>query len=211
MNSYQIEQAEATVAATSYLSTLSGAEMKKLHATIRPYLAFRAQVDKFLAHHCSDACRLSCYTSKNSACCSKDGIIVFWADILINACCSTKRQMQLLMERIRQPWHPQKCIYLSANGCNWQTRPLVCAMFLCDSVEQEIIESDTHISAQWAALQSQAKTFRWPDQPVLFDQLEQCCIAAGIKSPLMYLNNSPGLLRVKQKAGYTSHFDIIKS
>jgi hypothetical protein len=45
------------------------------------------------------------------------------------------------------------------------------------------------------------KSFRWPDRPVLFDQLEQVFMAVGCRSPLMYINTSPGLLRIKQKAG----------
>jgi hypothetical protein len=44
------------------------------------------------------------------------------------------------------------------------------------------------------------KHYRWPDRPVLFDDLEKYFMAAGYSSPLMYLNNSPGLLRVKELA-----------
>lgn len=202
MNSYQIEQQGAMDAAASYLGALSAAELIQLQATIRPYLTFRDQVEKFLSLYCSDVCRLSCYTSKNSACCSKDGIITFWADVLINACGSNTEQMQLLMDSIRNPRHAHKCIYLGADGCHWKIRPLVCAMFLCESVEQGIIGLNEKARTHWDALKSQAKAFRWPDKPVLFDELEQRCMAVGIRSPLMYLNNSPGLLRVKQKAGY---------
>jgi hypothetical protein len=36
---------------------------------------------------------------------------------------------------------------------------------------------------------------------VLFDDLEAFFIDCGCTSPLMYLHNSPGLLRVKQKRG----------
>ena len=42
------------------------------------------------------------------------------------------------------------------------------------------------------------KAFRWPDQPVLFDDIEAVFLNAGLSSPLMYLHNSPGLLRVKK-------------
>jgi hypothetical protein len=49
-------------------------------------------------------------------------------------------------------------------------------------------------------LKQREKHFRWPDRPVLFDDLEKYFMAAGYSSPLMYLNNSPGLLRVKELA-----------
>ena len=45
------------------------------------------------------------------------------------------------------------------------------------------------------------RQYTWPDQPVLFDKLEALFVEAGYRSSLMYLHNSPGLLRVKQKAG----------
>jgi hypothetical protein len=80
-------------------------------------------------------------------------------------------------------------------------RPLVCAMFLCDPVEKEVMANNVEVRTQWRVLNTQAKSFRWPDRPVLFDTLEKRCMAAGIQSPLMYLNNSPGLLHVKKKAG----------
>jgi len=50
-------------------------------------------------------------------------------------------------------------------------------------------------------LEAKRKRFTWPDQPVLFDDLESYFMKSGYRSPLMYLHNSPGLLRVKQKAG----------
>jgi hypothetical protein len=51
---------------------------------------------------------------------------------------------------------------------------------------------------KWEALKQREKTFRWPDQAVLFDELEEVFIKAGYDSTLMYLHNSPGLLRVKK-------------
>jgi len=42
--------------------------------------------------------------------------------------------------------------------------------------------------------------YAWPDQSVLFDELEQMFIDAGYHSPLMYLHNSPGLQQVKKTA-----------
>jgi hypothetical protein len=53
---------------------------------------------------------------------------------------------------------------------------------------------------RWDALVRQKKDYTWPDRPVLFDTLEQICIDAGYTSPLMFLHNSPELLRVKRQA-----------
>jgi hypothetical protein len=44
-------------------------------------------------------------------------------------------------------------------------------------------------------------SFRRTVQSFLFDELEQLFIDAGYRSPLMYLHNGPGLLRVKERAG----------
>ena len=201
MNAYQNEQRNALTKALSYLETLSSTELKMLQNDIQPYIQFREEVEIFLSSYCSDACTLNCYTSKTSACCSKDGIIIFWADVLINAVCSTQEQLGMLMASIRFPKIDYKCIYLGATGCCWQVRPLVCAMFLCNFVQQGSIDKNENACDRWAVLNSRAKSFRWPDRPVLFDQLEQRCMSIGIHSSLMYLNNSPGLLAIKRKAG----------
>ncbi|CAB1071247.1 hypothetical protein D1AOALGA4SA_1164 [Olavius algarvensis Delta 1 endosymbiont] len=50
-------------------------------------------------------------------------------------------------------------------------------------------------------LEAERQHFTWPDRPVLFDDLESYFLKTGCRSPLMYLHNSPGLLRIKQKAG----------
>ena len=53
---------------------------------------------------------------------------------------------------------------------------------------------------KWETFLDEKNRFTWPERPVLFDQIESYFIDAGYTSPLMYLHNSPGLLRVKQKA-----------
>ena len=47
----------------------------------------------------------------------------------------------------------------------------------------------------------QEKSFKWPDRPVLFDDLEKLFLDLGCHSTLMHLNLSPGLLRIKKRAG----------
>lgn len=201
MNEYQCEQQRALSQTTAYIEKLSATDHKLLGEEIGAYKQFRERVDNFLSSNCHEICTLSCYTSKTSACCSKDGIITFWADVLINAYCSTPVQITTLIAHIQNPRYNHKCIYLGVDGCCWQVRPLVCTMFLCDTIHNEVLGKRVNVQAKWDALKSEAKSYRWPDQPVLFDDLEQRCINAGIQSPLMYLNNSPGLLKVKQQAG----------
>ncbi len=73
-------------------------------------------------------------------------------------------------------------------------------MFLCDSSMAQVFDHRPKARQKWETFLDEKKRFTWPDQPVLFDQLESYFIDAGYTSPLMYLHNSPGLLRVKQKA-----------
>jgi hypothetical protein len=200
---YQHEQLEALELSISYLNGLTPKARAELNASIEPYLDFRVEVDAFLKMNFSRHCTHSCYTTQTSACCSRDGIITFWADVLINATASDRRQMERLQHAIGNPFNRQKCIYLGPDGCLWRVRPLVCAMFVCDDALAMVFEGNSKAECHWEGFKHQAKGFRWPDRPVLFDQLEKRCIAAGVDSPLMYLHSSPGLLRIKRKAGLT--------
>ena len=176
-------------------------ELDLLRNELQTYLIFRQKVDEFLGTHFSSYCTQSCFENQQSACCSKDGIITFWADVVINVLLCDEDQLVTLFQSIRYPRSPNKCIYLGKQGCCWQLRPLVCAMFLCDGAQQKALSHQPEAQARWNELNNQARSFRWPDKPVLFDTLEIKFMAAGCRSPLMYLNTSPGLLLVKRKAG----------
>jgi hypothetical protein len=73
-------------------------------------------------------------------------------------------------------------------------------MFICDDAQKKIFNSAPAVRQKWEEFKQLKKHFTWPDRPVLFDALEAIFIKAGYSSPLMYLHNSPGLLRVKQRA-----------
>jgi hypothetical protein len=103
------------------------------------------------------------------------------------------------MEILKKPNSGFKCVYLNENGCRWRVKPIVCEMFLCDQAKQQVFGENTQLSKEWELLEQRRKQFTWPDQPVLFDELEEYFLEAGHKSPLMYLHNSPGLLLVKKK------------
>ena len=198
---YQHEQLESLELAISYLNSLTPNARAELTALIKPYLDFRVEADAFSKINFSRFCTHSCYSTQKSACCSKDGVITFWADLLINANASDSQQLERLRHAIGTPFFHQKCIYLGPDGCLWKVRPLVCAMFICDDALATAFDVSSEAERQWEGFNHRAKGFRWPDRPVLFDQLEKRCIAAGVDSSLMYLHSSPGLLRVKRKAG----------
>ena len=201
MNSYQQEQIDALNLATTYISKLSKGQIRKLDEKIAPYLEFRHCVDTFLLDNLSQICTQSCYLNQRSACCSRDGIITFFADVLINALYSSPKQIEHLTQAIEKPKVEFKCLYLGGSGCLWQIKPIVCVMFLCEKAQQSVFSENPQTKLAWQHLKNEERRFKWPDRPVLFDWLEKCVLENGYSSSLMYFHNSPGLLRVKKHAG----------
>ena len=200
MNPYHQEQIEALEMVSKHLEDYPSAR-RDLLALTSDYRSFRAEVAGFLSTHFSEICTQTCYQNRLSACCSREGIVTFFADIVVNVLVSTRRQIEDLIAHLRAPNTGFKCVYLSENGCRWQLKPIVCEMFLCDRAQDAVMADNPNFLQQWKQLEDQRKRFTWPDQPVLFDKLEAYFIAAGHRSTLMYLHTSPGLLRVKQQAG----------
>ncbi len=201
MNDYQNEQWNALGQILDHIGSIDSIHSGELSRAIQSYLQFRHELDKFLAQHFGRLCTQACFESQTSACCSKDGIITFWADLVITVYHSTREQIGDLTTSIQSPLYPHKCIYLGSHGCRWRIPPLGCALFLCDGVQTSVLEPRPDLGAQWEHYRAMGKSFRWPDRPVLFDRLEQVFMALGCRSPLMYINTSPGLLRIKQTAG----------
>jgi len=200
MNDYQQEQWDALSLIMSQVGAPNASQKGLLTSGIAPYLDFRHQVDQFLAAHFATHCTQSCFENGLSACCSKDGIITFWADAVINALVADEKQIGTLRQALVHPFLPHKCIYLGPEGCRWQVRPLMCAMFLCDPVQEKVFAADRALEERWRELVTTAKGYRWPDRPVLFDWLEIYFMDLGCRSPLMYINTSPGLMRIKRLA-----------
>ncbi len=198
MNAYQKEQLEALQMIRQHLGKLPDSEIKSLKAEIADYLEFRSKVAVFLEKYFQDICTGKCYHSRLSACCSKDGIIAFFADVAINALTVAKDDLDRLEQAIQTPANDFKCIFLSESGCLWQVKPIVCEMFLCDEAENRAFEDDSEALKQWKAYKEIRKSYTWPDQPVLFEMLESYFIEKGYNSSLMYIHNSPGLLRIKR-------------
>ena len=200
MNAYHQEQIEAMEIVHKHLKIHPSARHDLL-ALAADYLAFLADVKRFLTTYFQSTCTRTCYQNRLSACCSREGIITFFADIVVNVLVSDSREIEDLITILQEPNTGFKCVYLTEDGCRWKVKPIVCEMFLCDKAKETILTQNPMIQRQWSLFEEQRKQYTWPDHPVLFDELETYFMGAGYRSPLMYLHNSPGLLRVKQKAG----------
>lgn len=201
MSEYQFEQLETLSLVRMYLKALPGSEKDKLRLMAADYLEFRRRVDRFLDTCFGSVCDQSCYQSRLSACCSREGIITFFADVVINLLFSNDDEIDGLAGALHRESEGFKCVYLGSAGCQWRIKPIVCQMFLCEPAKARVFRQHPEVEADWLELERQRKKFTWPDRPVLFDMLEKYFLAMGCSSPLMYLHRSPGLLRVKQKAG----------
>ncbi len=203
MTSYREEQRHSQELVIGYLRRAPAAELRQLREMCADYIVFRETLHDFQNRHLSAICNRACFQSDLSACCNKDGIITFFADLVINALFSPPQTLADLVHSLAQARTDMKCIYLGANGCRWHIKPIVCEMFLCDKALEGMAAADPEALPKWQRLETDAKRFRWPDRPVLFDLMEARFLAAGVCSPLMYLHNSPGLMRIKRKAGLT--------
>jgi hypothetical protein len=200
MTPYQQEQLESLHPILSRLNGMAASERAQLKNICQPYIIFRQALDRFLDEHFRAVCTSRCYTSRRSACCSRDGIITFFADMVISVVHSDAGTIAAMESRLKREDYGDKCVYLGENGCSWKIRPIVCAMFLCDRAQQDVLETNPEKKDEWARFEETRKRFTWPDRPVLFDDLERLFIDAGTRTSLMYLHNSPGLLRIKEMA-----------
>ncbi|MBS0013803.1 MAG: hypothetical protein KFF46_07510 [Desulfobacterales bacterium] len=195
MNDYQMEQRQALQIVRRHLHQIP---LEDLEKQITDYLYFRQKTARFYNAHIEPVCEKKCFTTGISGCCTKDGIIVFFADVVINALQSTTRELDRLEQAIGSPSPGGKCIFLAQNGCTWQVKPIVCEMFICHPARQQAFANSPSKAEKWKALEQERKTFTWPDQPVLFERLESLFLNLGQRSTLMHIHKSPGLLRVKQ-------------
>jgi hypothetical protein len=199
MNAYQIEQLESLRLIRRRIQAMSPAERESLFTEMADYLRFRREVAEFHAGHFAGICTQKCYQSRLSACCSKDGIITFFADMVINVLVSDPGEIDRMAHAVRNPEFNYKCIYLSEAGCVWKIKPVVCEFFLCDEAEKKVLDPDPEALSRWKELADARKRYTWPNRPVLFEYLEKVFLDRGDDSPLMYLHKSPGLIRLRQK------------
>ena len=198
---YNQEQINAIRMIRQYFESLSSDEIVNLKAQVNEYLQFRKVVSDFQKKHLTRICTEQCFTSESSACCNREGIATFFADVIINILISSEVALDKLEHAIREDEGGFKCVYLSETGCLWKLKPIVCEMFLCDHAKQLLASSgESHIT-RWEDMRLQEKRFTWPDKPVLFNDLEKFFLQAGMESPLMYFHKGPGLLMVKKRSG----------
>jgi len=181
------------------LASLSSAEAGRLKKAMTDYLDYRQTLTEFWAARFRDICTEKCFQNGLSACCSKDGIIAFFADVVINALVSAPAALDRLEGAIRQPDRPDKCIFLTPEGCLWTIKPIVCELFLCDAAKEKAFAEHPRARPNWEHLRELKKRYTWPDQPVLFEYLEAVFLDKGYRSSLMHIHFSPGLRRIKQQ------------
>ena len=199
MSPYNREQLEAILMVRDYLRRLSGAHIGRLKRRIRSYLLFRSDVEKFQRLYFSEVCSEKCFTSQTSACCGREGIATFFADVVINGLLSSDEETDALLQAISRDSGGFKCVYLTGRGCLWRLKPIVCEMFLCEYAKESVLAGDHALQSRWEKLRRRERRYTWPSRPVLFDELEERFIQAGFDSALMYFHRSPGLLRIKSK------------
>lgn len=199
MNDYQSEQLSALRLVRDDLGDLSPNERTEWHRRIDPYRSFRSETADFLETHFGSLCTRRCYQSGESACCAKDSIIVFFADVVVNALVASADRLDAMESILSAPNRSGKCVFLGPEGCRWTLKPIVCEMFLCDGAMKTVFSRKPEAADALAALEARRKTFTWPDRPVLFDELERRFLEKGRRSSLMHLNFSPGMLRLKRR------------
>ena len=198
---YNQEHLDTFASVRSHLGRLPEADRRDLLDRVRPYLNFRREVAAFQAEHFAEVCTAKCFRDRSSACCAREGIMAFFADVVVNCLLATPGELDALTDALRTSAEGSQCVYLGEAGCLWHLKPIVCEMFLCDHAVETVLEPSEKRTALWRAFRDRERRFTWPDRPVLFDELEADFLAAGLDSPLMYCHKSPGLLRVKARAG----------
>ena len=184
-----------------HLSGLPLSQLHRLEQRIRSYVGFRKAVASFQKTHFADLCSEKCFTSSTSACCGREGIITFFADVVVNVLLSTQQEIDVLLDILDTDTGGFNCVYLNKTGCLWRAKPIVCEMFLCEHAKNLVLGNNKALKSQWETFRQRERRYTWPTRPVLFDELEAYFIGAGCDSPLMYLHRSPGLLSLKARHG----------
>ncbi|ROQ89883.1 hypothetical protein [Desulfosoma caldarium] len=201
MSEYNRDQWASFTAIREAMETLSRDQLALLATAVRPYLAFRQKLaafhEKFFAPHCMPLC----FTTHQSACCGFESIFTFFADQVITYLVSKTDERERLFQALLRPLRSDRCVYLGPQGCVWTLPPISCAMFYCEKVKERVFAEHPEAHHTWQALRNEEKAFTYPDRPVLFDVIENLFLDVGVDSPHMYFHRSPGLLRIKRKAG----------
>jgi len=181
------------------LEELGDAGRTELREMMGPYIAYREVAGRFFRDHLVGDCGRICFERDRSGCCGREGIIVFFADFVVELLAAGEERAEDFGRTLRADRGGTNCVYLSSKGCLWKIKPIACEMFLCDEVREKVLAADVDLDREWKDFREKEKEFTRPDKPVLFDDLERFFIEKGVESPLMYFHHSPGLLRMKRK------------
>ncbi len=206
MSEYNSDQWKSFQEVKKVCAGMSAASLDRFLSGIQPYLDFRKEVEEYQDRYFGALCREACFTTGLSACCSFESIITFFADQAIAYLLSSPEEREEILRVLERPNTTNKCVYLGANGCLWPLRPVSCSMFFCDTAKRKVFDENPEAEALWELLREKEKAFTWPTQPVLFDEIEDYFIHRGAGSRHMFFHRSPGLLRMKEKAGIKSRF-----
>ncbi len=198
---YNRGQRDTILAVRHHLARMPESLLRRITRDTAPYLAFRRRVSRFQQEHFSGPCSFRCFSSHSSACCGREGIFTFFADLVVDLLLYDDGEAERLLSALDSDRGGANCVYLGEEGCLWALKPIVCEMFLCEHVKEHLLGKDRALKEQWAAFRREEKLFTYPDRPVLFDSLESVFLEAGCESPLMYFHRSPGLVRLKEKHG----------
>ena len=77
---------------------------------------------------------------------------------------------------------------------------IVSEMFLWKHPKEAVLKNNNALRTQWEKFRRRERRYTWPSRPVLFDKLEELFIRDGFDSPIMYIDRSPGLIRVKNQS-----------
>ena len=200
MSDYNRDQLEAIRMVRRFREGLSPSAHVAFTRRVNSYLEFRTDVTRFQQKAFAEVCTQKCFAGQDSACCNREGIATFFADVVINTLVSSEDEVDALLRVLAEDRGGHKCVYLSGNGCLWRLKPIVCEMFLCEHAKERGFAGDAALTEKWEELRSKEKQYTWPDRPVLFDEVEALFIQSGYESPLMYFHRSPGLLRIKARS-----------
>ena len=121
---YNQEQLEALRIVRRRILSAPRAETAELRAQIREYRHFRQALEVFLQERFGRICTEACFRNRRSACCTREGIVVFFGDVVVNALVSSPEQLDAMEGALQVENQGFKCVFLSQRGCLWRVRPI---------------------------------------------------------------------------------------
>ena len=83
MSLYNRQHMEAILMVRDHFAGISLAMRDRLESEVEHYLEFREEVARFHRRCFADICSVKCFSSRTSACCGREGILVFFADVVV--------------------------------------------------------------------------------------------------------------------------------